>query len=841
MRAPVTDTEASDSEVRGTGARGTGARGTGARDTDVVVVGAGPVGLMLAGELRLGGADVIVLDRLGAPTTESRASTLHARTMEILDQRGLLDEIGTPPDEPMGHFGGLPLDLRLPGPYPGQWKVPQTRTEEVLGAWAVRLGAEVRRGHRVTGLEQHPDRVTVEAAGPEGGAPVRITAPYVVGCDGEESTVRRLAAVAFPGNDAERELIRADIAGIDIRGRRFERLPRGLAIAARRPDGVTRVMVHEFGRTPRAAEASFADIVDAWHNVTGEDLSAGTPLWVNAFGDVSRQAERYRHGRVLLAGDAAHAQMPIGGQALNLGLQDAVNLGWKLAAAARGRAPARLLDSYHEERHEVGRQVLSNIRAQARLLLGGPEVTGLRAAIGELLPYEAVRARLAGMVSGLDIRYGGALADAGRPGGGPHGSAGWRLPPMTLNLRQPVAIPAYGSESEGSPVHTAALLRDARGVLLVAADEEERRELLTGVAGPFGRSVDAVTVFRPAGGPGDPAEVFVGVDAVLVRPDGYVAWAGTSAAGLEAALATWFVRDTRHSASPSTPSITPRATSSTTPRTRPHTTPHTTPHTRSHIVRRENMGKLTGKTALVTGASRGMGRATAERLAREGALVAVHYATGADAAAETVERIEKDGGRAFAVQAELGVPGGVHELFLGLEEGLKERTGSTELNILVNNAGVMGGVAAEDTTPEQFDRIFAVNAKAPFFIIQRALTNIPDGGRIVNISSGLTRFANPDEIAYAMSKGAVEMLALHFAKLLGPRNITINSVAPGITRNSNPVFDIPEAVTAMAGLSTFNRVGEPEDVADVIAFLVSDDARWVTGSFVDASGGTLLG
>ncbi|MFB7047645.1 SDR family oxidoreductase [Streptomyces microflavus] len=827
MRAPVTDTEASDSE----------ARGTGARDTDVVVVGAGPVGLMLAGELRLGGADVIVLDRLGAPTTESRASTLHARTMEILDQRGLLDEIGTPPDEPMGHFGGLPLDLRLPGPYPGQWKVPQTRTEEVLGAWAVRLGAEVRRGHRVTGLEQHPDRVTVEAAGPEGGAPVRITAPYVVGCDGEESTVRRLAAVAFPGNDAERELIRADIAGIDIRGRRFERLPRGLAIAARRPDGVTRVMVHEFGRTPRAAEASFADIVDAWHNVTGEDLSAGTPLWVNAFGDVSRQAERYRHGRVLLAGDAAHAQMPIGGQALNLGLQDAVNLGWKLAAAARGRAPARLLDSYHEERHEVGRQVLSNIRAQARLLLGGPEVTGLRAAIGELLPYEAVRARLAGMVSGLDIRYGGALADAGRPGGGPHGSAGWRLPPMTLNLLQPVAIPAYGSESEGSPVHTAALLRDARGVLLVAADEEERRELLTGVAGPFGRSVDAVTVFRPAGGPGDPAEVFVGVDAVLVRPDGYVAWAGTSAAGLEAALATWFVRDTRHSASPSTPSITPRATSSTTPRTRPHTTPHT----RSHIVRRENMGKLTGKTALVTGASRGMGRATAERLAREGALVAVHYATGADAAAETVERIEKDGGRAFAVQAELGVPGGVHELFLGLEEGLKERTGSTELNILVNNAGVMGGVAAEDTTPEQFDRIFAVNAKAPFFIIQRALTNIPDGGRIVNISSGLTRFANPDEIAYAMSKGAVEMLALHFAKLLGPRNITINSVAPGITRNSNPVFDIPEAVTAMAGLSTFNRVGEPEDVADVIAFLVSDDARWVTGSFVDASGGTLLG
>jgi bifunctional oxygenase/reductase len=813
-------------------------------DTDVVVVGAGPVGLMLAGELRLGGADVIVLDRLDAPTAESRASTLHARTMEILDQRGLLDEIGTPPDEPMGHFGGLPLDLRLTGPYPGQWKVPQTRTEAVLGAWAVRLGAEVRRGHRITGLEQHPDRAVVEAAGP-GGAPVRITAPYVVGCDGEESTVRRLASIAFPGADAQRELIRADIDGIDIRGRRFERLPHGLAIAARRGDGVTRVMVHEFGRTPRAAQASFADIVDAWHNVTGENLSAGTPLWVNAFGDVSRQAERYRHGRVLLAGDAAHAQMPIGGQALNLGLQDAVNLGWKLAAVVRGRGPDRLLDSYHEERHEVGRQVLSNIRAQARLLLGGPEVTGLRAVIGELLPYEGVRTRLAGMISGLDIRYGGTLTDAGRPGSGPHPLAGSRLPPVSVKLRAAGASSAYGveaasPEADGSSVSTAALLRGARGVLLVTADEEERRDLLAGAAGPFGRSADVMTAFRPAGGAADgpggtSGGPLDGADAVLVRPDGYVAWAGTSAAGLEAALATWFARDTRivqaTSASP--------AISKASPPER-HPSP-TGPYIGSHIDRREDMGKLTGKTALVTGASRGMGRATAERLAREGALVAVHYATGADAAAEVVERIEKDGGRAFAVQAELGVPGGVHELFLGLEEGLKERTGSTELNILVNNAGVMGGVAAEDTTPEQFDRIFAVNAKAPFFIIQRALTNIPDGGRIVNISSGLTRFANPDEIAYAMSKGAVEMLALHFAKLLGPRNITINSVAPGITRNSNPVFDIPEAVTAMAGLSTFNRVGEPEDVAAVIAFLVSDDARWVTGSFVDASGGTLLG
>lgn len=254
------------------------------------------------------------------------------------------------------------------------------------------------------------------------------------------------------------------------------------------------------------------------------------------------------------------------------------------------------------------------------------------------------------------------------------------------------------------------------------------------------------------------------------------------------------------------------------------------------------MTRFAGRTALVTGSSRGIGRAIALRLAREGALVAVHSSSGGQAADDVVTSVEKDGGRAFAVQAELGLPGDVHQLFLGLEQGLKERTGSVELDILVNNAGIMGGgVPVDETTPEQFDRLFAVNAKAPFFIIQRALQNLAPGGRIVNITSGLTHFANPEEIAYAMTKGAVEQLALHFAKFLAPRGITINSVAPGITRNGNPVFDIPEAVEQMAQLSAFGRVGEPQDVADVVAFLASDDARWVTGAFLDATGGTLLG
>ncbi|MFB6565883.1 SDR family oxidoreductase [Streptomyces noursei] len=253
------------------------------------------------------------------------------------------------------------------------------------------------------------------------------------------------------------------------------------------------------------------------------------------------------------------------------------------------------------------------------------------------------------------------------------------------------------------------------------------------------------------------------------------------------------------------------------------------------------MGKLAGKTALVTGSSRGIGRATARRLAREGATVAVHYTADERAAAQTVADIEADGGRAFAVRAELGVPGDVETLFEALEAGLKDRTGTTTLDVLVNNAAIMGGVAPEEVTPELFDRLVAVNAKAPFFIVQRALTLIPDGGRIVNISSGLTRFANPQEVAYSMTKGAVEQLALHFAKHLGPRGITVNSVAPGITNNGSPVFDIPEAVEQMAQMSAFGRVGDPSDVADVVAFLASDDARWITGAFLDATGGTLLG
>ncbi|MBA2810577.1 SDR family oxidoreductase [Streptomyces sp. KM273126] len=255
------------------------------------------------------------------------------------------------------------------------------------------------------------------------------------------------------------------------------------------------------------------------------------------------------------------------------------------------------------------------------------------------------------------------------------------------------------------------------------------------------------------------------------------------------------------------------------------------------------MDKLSGKTALVTGSSRGIGRATAIGLAREGALVAVHYAHNEQGAQETVELIEKDGGRAFTVGAELGVPGDIDQLFRGLETGLKQHTGKTTLDILVNNAGetLPGGAAPEAVSAEQFDKLFAVNAKAPFFIAQRALGLIPDGGRVINISSGLTRVANPSQMVYAMTKGAVEQLSRHFARHLAPRGITVNTVAPGITDNGNAIFKIPEVREQMSQLSAFKRIGEPEDVADAVVFLATDEARWITGAFLDATGGSLLG
>jgi oxygenase len=469
----------------------------------IIVVGAGPVGLMLAAELRLGGADVVVLERRAGPTTESRASTLHARTMEIFDSRGLLDRLGGAPVEPRGHFGGIDFELT-------QWKVPQTRTEQLLGEWAAELGADIRRGHEVRGLSVVDDQVEVAAAAPDG--PVSVRGRYLVACDGERSTVRRLIDAEFPGADPRRELLRADVVGIQVPNRRFERLADGLAIAARRADGVTRVMVHEFGAvaTDRTAEPTFEELADAWKRVTGEDIRDGKPLWVNAFGDANRSLASYRDGPVLFAGDAAHRQLPIGGQALNLGLQDAVNLGWKLALVARGAAPDELLDSYHAERHAVARRVLANIRAQAWLLLGGPEVEPVRAILGELITLDEVRTHLAGMMSGLDLRY--------EVGADEHPLLGLRMPPLQLT-------------TVDGPVSTATLLRRGagRGLLL---DLSADGAALAAVAGPWADRVQVVAA--------TPSDALPGVGSVLIRPDGHIAWVGPTPSGPAPALRRWF-------------------------------------------------------------------------------------------------------------------------------------------------------------------------------------------------------------------------------------------------------------------------------------------------------------
>jgi 2-polyprenyl-6-methoxyphenol hydroxylase-like FAD-dependent oxidoreductase len=371
----------------------------------VVIVGAGPVGLLLACELRRARVPVVVVERLAGPMTESRASQLTTLTAELLHERGFDALLAEAAHEPRTHFGGLGFALSaVDSAYGGNWKLPQYRTEAALGERAVELGATLLRAHELTGITEQSDHVRCGIQGPDGR--LQIRAEYVVGCDGAHSTVRRLAGFPVTATAATKELLRADLTGLRIRDRRFERLDGGFAVAATR-DGVTRVMVHAFGAgvAERSGPPGLGEVVQVWERVTGEDISGGTPLWLDAFDNAKGQAGSYRRGRILLAGDAAHWHPPVGGQALNIGLQDAVDLGWKLAETVHGRAAPGLLDTYHDERHPVAARVLDHVAAQEQLMLCGPEIEPLRAVVSELIGLDQVRAHLTAMASNLDHRF----------------------------------------------------------------------------------------------------------------------------------------------------------------------------------------------------------------------------------------------------------------------------------------------------------------------------------------------------------------------------------------------------------------------------------------------------
>jgi len=481
-------------------------------DTDVIVVGAGPTGLMLAGELRLNGVSVTVLDKLTEPIRQSRALGFSARTIEEFAQRGLMARFGEVGVIPVGHFGGVGLDYQvIEGGSFGARGIPQARTEGVLGGWAQELGAQVRRGVEVTDLHTDDDAVSVTARTADGD--IRLRARYVVGCDGARSAVRTLAGIDFPGSEPTIELRFADVAGVQLRPRfSGERVPGGMVMVM--PLGPDRSRVIYFDRDEPLRTSpdpiTFEEIAAAFKRLSGEDISKATPLWVSSTTDVSRQAVTYRKGRVFLAGDAAHIHLPIGAQGMSAGVQDAVNLGWKLALAVQDRAPEQLLDTYHSERHPVGARILTNTLAQRTLYLGGDEIDPMREVFAELVgDYESVRRLLAGMVTGLDIRH--------DVGDGDHPLLGRRLPERDLVV-------------DGEKISSFSLHHTGRPVLLEIGGDHGLR---TAAAGWADR-VDLVSADFDCEAP---------VDGILVRPDGYVAWVaplGAGADGLATALTRWF-------------------------------------------------------------------------------------------------------------------------------------------------------------------------------------------------------------------------------------------------------------------------------------------------------------
>jgi 2-polyprenyl-6-methoxyphenol hydroxylase-like FAD-dependent oxidoreductase len=476
----------------------------------VVIAGGGPTGMMLAGELTLLGVDVAVVERRAGPDLDgSRAGGLHSRTIEVLDQRGIADRfLAEGRAMQVQSFAGIPLDISdFPTRHNYGLALWQSDFERILGGWAEELGVPIHREREVTGFAQDATGVDVEIADGES-----VRADYLVGCDGGRSLIRKAAGIEFPGWDPSVSSLIAEVEMSEEPELGIRRDDRGQHGMGRLEDGRIRTVVSE-RYAGQAGEPTLRDLSEALVAVWGTDYGVHSPTWISRFTDMTRQAAAYRKGRVLLAGDAAHVHYPVGGQGLNIGVQDAVNLGWKLAQVIRGTSPESLLDTYEAERHPVAARVLQNTMAATALLRSDARLDALRDVLSDLLGMDEPRRRLAGVISGLDIRYD--LGDG-------HPLVGRRMPDLDL-------------VTTDGPLRVFTLLHDVRPLLL-------------DLGGPGGldiapwaervRLIDAeqVDVWELPVVGAVPAP-----DAVLVRPDGHVAWAGDhDHAGLPEALTTWF-------------------------------------------------------------------------------------------------------------------------------------------------------------------------------------------------------------------------------------------------------------------------------------------------------------